>query len=67
MISDDSHHASARTVCVVKVVPTADSRTHSYLPYPAVVDISRISKEIKLPSNSSQPQIVATQNEQRKK
>ena len=27
MISDHGHHASARTVCVVQVVPTADSRT----------------------------------------
>ena len=27
MLSDDGHHASARTVCVVRVVPTADSRT----------------------------------------
>ena len=27
MISDDSHHASTRTVCVVRVIPTADSRT----------------------------------------
>ena len=64
MVSDDGHHASARTVCVVQVVPTADSRTHSYLPYPAV---ARLSKEIKLPSNSSQPRIVATQNEQQNK
>ena len=53
MISDDGHHASARTVCVVRVVPRADSRTerlcvlltvssnrrylHSYVPYPAIV------------------------------
>ena len=27
MISDDCHHASARTVCVVRVISTADSRT----------------------------------------
>ena len=27
MISDDGHHASARTVCVVRVVPMADSWT----------------------------------------
>ena len=27
MISDDGHHTSARTVCVVQVVPMADSRT----------------------------------------
>ena len=53
VISDDSHHASTRTVCVVRVVSTAGSRTeklcilsHSYLPYPAIVDVSRLSKEI---------------------
>ena len=27
MISDNAHHARARTVCVVQVLPTADSRT----------------------------------------
>ena len=27
MISDDSHHASARTVCVVRVLSMAESRT----------------------------------------
>ena len=27
MITDNSHHASARTVCVVRVIATADSRT----------------------------------------
>ena len=27
MRSDDSHHGSASTVCVVQVIPTADSRT----------------------------------------
>ena len=27
MISDNGHHASARTVCVAQVVPTADSRS----------------------------------------
>ena len=59
MISEDGHYASARTVCVVRVVPTADSRTErlrvlltaftlsdSYVTYPAVVDVSRLSKEI---------------------
>ena len=55
MISDDSLHASAKTVRVILVIPTADSRTaratdsvwqpsqsHLYLPYPAVVDVSRL-------------------------
>ena len=27
MVFDDGNHASASTVCVVRVVPTADSRT----------------------------------------
>ena len=57
MIPDDGHHVSTRTVCVVKVVPVADSKTerlcilltkspsHSYVPYPAFVDVSGLSKE----------------------
>ena len=64
MISDDGHHGSARTVYVVRVVPTAHSRTERlrvlltassnchcltrtvYVPYPAIVDVPRFSKEI---------------------
>ena len=61
MISGDGHHTSTRTVCVVQVVPTADSRTermrvlltvsskpslsHLYVPYPAIVDVSGLSKK----------------------
>ena len=47
MISDDGHHASTRTVCVVRVVPTTDSRTERLcVPYPATIDVSGLSKEI---------------------
>ena len=61
MISDDGHHASARAVCVVRFVPTVDSRTERLcvlptvtvllirtviIPYPAVIDVFRFSKEI---------------------
>ena len=62
MISDDGHHASARTVCVVRVVPTADRRSerlhvlltastnrhHLTLTYfiQPIVDVSGLSREI---------------------
>ena len=59
MISDVCHHASARTVCVVRVDPTADSRTerlrilltassncHHLTHTYVVVDVSGLSKEI---------------------
>ena len=61
MISDDSHHANARTICVVRVVPTVDSRSerlhvlltvscNRHCPlvpsFPAVVSVSKLSKEI---------------------
>ena len=55
MISDDSHHASARTACVAWVLRTNDSRTeslcvlltvsgnhHHHVPYP---DVSRLPRK----------------------
>ena len=66
--SDNGHQASAKAVCVVKLFSMADSRTErlrcttasiyqsslyrSYVPYPAVIDVCRLSKL---------PRIVATQ------
>ena len=55
MISDDDHHASARTVCVVQVIPMADSRTerlrvlltvssNRHHLTPVVIDVSGLSK-----------------------
>ena len=61
--SDDGHHLSARAICVVQVVSTAENRTERlhilltassnfhhhtcmYVPYPAIVDVCRLSKEI---------------------
>ena len=83
IISDDGHYASTRTVCVVRAVPTADSRTERLrilltassnchrLTRTYCIQLSSMSpgfpnKETP-PSNSSCPQIVAAQIEQRKK
>ena len=80
MISDDCHHASARTVRVVRVIPTADSRTerlcvlltvsssHQRL---ATVTVSLVrtlfSRRRAFQRNKHNPRIVATQNKQRNK
>ena len=81
-VSDDGHHASTRTVCVVRVVPTADSRTEKlhvlltassdchHLTCTYFIQPSLMSpgfpKKETLSSNRSSPQIVAVQNEQQK-
>ena len=59
MYGNDSLWSSARAVCVVQLVSMADSRTerlhkllpasnshHLYVPYPAIVDVCGLSKEI---------------------
>ena len=83
MISDDCHHTSTRTVRVVQVIPTADSRTerlcvlltvsssHQRL---ATVTVSLIHTLFSrrrclraFQRNKHNPRIVATQNKQRNK
>ena len=70
MISDNSHHTSARTVCVVWVIPMADSRTErlSVLLTPLTISPVRTLSSCHwclwaFQRNKHLPQIVAAQYE----
>ena len=69
IILDDGHHASVGLFVLNESFPqlkvglrlhvllTSSSPSHSYVPYPAIIDICRLAKEL----NKRRPQIVAPQ------